>query len=164
MILKHGLAAAFVLAVTAFTTPALSADTAGITVSKAWARATPGGVTIGAAYAEIRNSGAAADKLTAVATPAAGRAEIHSHSMEDGVMRMRKLDALEVAPGGSAAMAPGGNHIMLFDLKAPLNAGDKLPLTLTFEKAGTVEVVAEVLAIGSQGPAAGGAGSGHDTH
>jgi hypothetical protein len=161
MTTKHGLAAAFILAFASLASPAICGDAIGVAVPKAWARASPGGATIGAAYVEIRNSGEAADKLVGVATPAAGRAEIHTHLMDNGVMRMRKLDALELAPGTSVAMGPGGHHLMLFDLKSPLKAGDKLPLTLTFEKAGTIQIVAEVLEIGSQGPAGDVGSAGH---
>ncbi|MGQ0673517.1 MAG: copper chaperone PCu(A)C [Hyphomicrobium sp.] len=132
-------------------TAAHAADAA-ITVENLWARATPGGATVGAAYGVIRNAGADADRLMAIATPLAGRAEIHTHSELDGVMQMRRIEALDIAAGGSAVLAPGGHHLMLFDLKQPLKAGDRVPLTLIFEKAGVVTADAEIMAIGAAGP------------
>ncbi len=123
-----------------------------ITVITPWARATPGGVTIGAAYLEVRSTTKAGDLLVAVSSPRAGRVELHSHITEAGVMKMRKVDGLAVNEDRALLLAPGGHHIMLFDLSAPLKAGDELPLTLTFEKAGAVAVVAQVAAIGAQGP------------
>lgn len=123
-----------------------------ITLEGLWARATAGGATVGAAYGVIRNAGSEADRLTAVATPLAGRAEIHTHSEVDGVMQMRRLETLDIAAGGSAVLAPGGHHLMLFDLKQPLKAGERVPLTLTFEKAGVVSADAEIKPIGAAGP------------
>lgn len=103
-----------------------------------WARSTVPAQTGSAAYLTIRNGGSAADRLLGVSTPAARSAAIHSTSMEGGVMRMRAMPALSITGGGTAAMRPGGVHIMLMGLKAPLRAGEPLPLTLRFERAGLV--------------------------
>jgi copper(I)-binding protein len=73
--------------------------------------------------------------LTGVASPAAARAELHRTSMEEGVMRMRPVASIDLPSGKAVKLAPGGLHIMLFDLKQPLKPGDKVPLTLTIERA-----------------------------
>jgi periplasmic copper chaperone A len=124
----------------------------GIAVTSAWARATPGGATTAAIYATIAAS-AGADRLVGVATPAAARAEIHSHTMEDGVMKMRPVSGLDVPAAGSVVLAPGGFHIMLFDIARPLQAGETVPVTFTFEKAGPIAVQAKVEALGATAPA-----------
>jgi hypothetical protein len=146
------LALALISAATA--SNALSEDVKSVSITKAWARATPGGATVGAAYGEIRNDGAEADTLVSATSPAAGRVEIHTHAHEDGVMKMRRLEKLEIPAKGSVTLAPGGHHIMLFDLAGPLKAGDRLSLTLTFEKAGALSAEAEVAAVGAAGPGA----------
>lgn len=141
-------------------------DTA-IKIIEPWARATPGGVTVGAAYLKIHTSNPNGDRLIAAASPTAGRVEIHSHIVEDGVMKMRKVDGLQVSTNAPAELAPGGDHIMLFDLKQPLKQGDKLPLTLTFKDAGEIVVEAAIAAIGASGPggtADRGSGAGHEHH
>lgn len=133
--------------------PLAFAGEAGISIPKIWARATPGGATVGAAYGEIQNSGSQADLLLSISTPAAGRAEIHTHAHVDGVMSMRKLESLAIPAGSSAKLGPGGDHIMLFDLKAPLKAGDRLELKFVFEKAGEIPVQVEVAPVGAMAPA-----------
>ena len=80
------------------------------------------------------------DRLVAVASPLAGKVELHAHLHEGGVMKMREVEAIDVAPGKPAKLETGGLHIMIMDLKQPLKAGETIPLTLTFEKAGKVEV------------------------
>jgi periplasmic copper chaperone A len=109
-----------------------------------WARPTAGPVKNGAAYLRIVNSGAKADKLLGAATPAAKRAELHTHEHVDGVMRMRQVKSVEVPAKGEVAFKPGGLHVMLFDLEKPLHEGFGFPLTLTFEKAGKVEVTVQI--------------------
>ena len=142
---------------------AYAADGKGVTVSHPWARATPGGSKISAAFMEI--SSQAGDKLVSASSPAAGRVEIHTHIMEGDVMKMRRVDALEVAPGKPLVLKPMGDHIMLMDLKEPLKEGKHLKMTLTFEKAGAVEIEAPIQAAGSMGDTpAGGASSGHAGH
>lgn len=121
-----------------------------VTITNAWARAMPAGATVGAAYLAITTD--ATDRLIAIETPVAGRAELHTHEMADGIIKMRRVDSLEVKPGETSKMAPGGNHLMLFDMKQPLAAGSTVPLTLTFEKAGAVSATANVLPIGATGP------------
>lgn len=124
----------------------------GITVAHPWARATPGGATVGAAFLEIKADDKTTDKLVGVTAEIAGRGEIHTHKQEGDVMKMRKVDALDIAPGKSVVLKPMGDHIMLMDLKAPLKEGDLLKFTLQFEKAGKIEVEATVEPIGAMGP------------
>jgi copper(I)-binding protein len=131
------------------------AQTAGsITIEKPFTRATPGGSHVGAGYMAIVNKGAAADRLIAAASPMAEKIEIHEMAMAGGVMKMHQLpDGLPVDAGKSVMLAPGGYHLMIMGLKAPLVAGTKLPVTLTFEKAGTIEVSLDVQPIGGTKPA-----------
>jgi copper(I)-binding protein len=126
-----------------------------LVISQAWSRATPNGAKIGSGYLTIENKGAAADRLIDGSADVAGKVEVHEMAMKDGVMTMRPLDnGLTIEPGKTVKLAPGGYHLMLFDLKSPLKQGDKIPLTLDFEKAGKVAVSLEVEGIGAQSPAA----------
>lgn len=131
---------------------ATGANHSALKIHEPWARATPGGVTIGAAYVKITTENSDGDRLIEVNSPAAGRSEIHTHVMDGDVMKMRKVDALKVSQDRPLRLSPGGDHIMLFDLKEPLKPGTTIPLTLTFEKAGSKAVQATVLDIGSNGP------------
>ncbi|MEQ8665109.1 MAG: copper chaperone PCu(A)C [Rhodospirillales bacterium] len=131
--------------------------TDGIMIHHPWARASAGHAKTGAAYMEIMVTGDSADRLVAIETGVADRAEIHAHAAVDGVMKMMKLDGADVSPGEPAIFKPGGLHVMLFGLKAPLKEGESFPMTLIFEKAGRVDVIVAVEPIGTTG------GS-HDMH
>lgn len=114
-----------------------------LTVERPWTRATPQGASVAAGYLVIENRGAALDRLISVSVPAdvAGRAEIHEMAVQDGVMRMRPLPrGIEIAPGFTVKLEPGGLHLMFLDLKRPLAKGDRFKGTLKFERAGDVEV------------------------
>lgn len=126
------------------------AQAPGIEVSAPWARPTAGAAKTGAAYLTIENRGAAADRLVAAAAPVADTVEIHTVVKDGDVMRMRPVQAVEIAAGATQKLQPGGFHIMLIGLKAPLKAGERFPLDLTFEKAGrrTVEVAIGTAAAG----------------
>ena len=113
-------------------------------LSNAWVRPTLGAGRTTAAYVTIANMGTAADRLMAAETPGAGSVEIHTSGMEDGVMRMRRLEGLDIPPGKTITMAPGGFHIMLIDMEEPVQVGTNMPLTLIFESAGSITVEAEV--------------------
>lgn len=128
---------------------ALAAD---VNVTQPWARATPAPGGAGAAFMTITNTGDSADTLVKAATPVANVAELHTHTMEGGVMRMTAVPAVEVPASGAATLAPGGLHVMLIGLKAPLTEGSSFPLTLTFAHAGEVTVTVPVLAPGAMGP------------
>lgn len=117
----------------------------GVQIHQAYARATVAGQTSGGAYITVENSGKAADALLSAQSPAAKSMEIHTMSMEGNVMRMREVARIDLPVGQKIAMEPGkGYHLMLMGLKAPLKAGDKIPVTLTFEKAGKIETSLEV--------------------
>ena len=114
-----------------------------LVITQAWSRATPGGAKIAGGYLTIENKGAAPDRLVSGSGDFAGKVEIHEMAMNNGVMTMRPLDkGLAIEPGKTVKLAPGGYHLMLMDLKNPLKQGDKVPLTLEFEKAGKVDAVA----------------------
>ncbi len=102
----------------------------------------------------IVNRGDEADRLLAVTTAAAKAARLHTNLMTDGVMRMRRVEALEIAPGEPAVLRPGGLHVMLMGLKKRLIEGESFPLLLTFEKAGRIEVPVQIEAPNAMEPAA----------
>ena len=131
-----------------------------LSLEKPWSRATPSGAPVGAGYVTLKNAGAAADKLLSATAPdIAGKVEIHEMSMDNGVMKMRAINGLEIPAGKSVELKPGGYHIMFMQLKQPLKAGDTIKGTLTFEKAGAVPVEYKVEAMG-----AGGGDHGHKGH
>jgi len=133
-------------------------------ISQAWSRQTPAGAKVAGGYLTIENKGAAADRLVGGSGGVAGRLEIHEMAMEGGIMKMRPLDkGLAIEPGKTVKLAPGGYHIMLMDLKSPLKQGDKVPLTLQFEKAGKVNVSLDVQGVGAQAPGGDHSG-GHSGH
>ena len=127
-----------------------------LVISQAWSRATPNGAKIGTGYFTIENKGTTADRLIGVSGDISGKIEVHEMSMNNGVMKMRAVDGgLVIDPGKTVKLAPGGYHLMIMDLKNPLKQGDKVPLTLSFEKAGKVAVTLDVQGIGAQGPGGG---------
>jgi len=117
-----------------------------------WARASAGMGRTGAAYLTIHNEGNTADRLVSAATPVAGRVELHTHIHDGGVMRMRAVDAIEAPPGTKVELKPGGLHVMLLDLAAPLRAGEHVTMTFTFETSGDVTVKVPVLGVGAMAP------------
>ena len=124
-----------------------------VTVKDAWVRAPAPGQKVAGAYMELVSRTDLA--LTGVASPAAARAELHSTSVEEGVMRMRPVASIELPSKKAVKLAPGGLHIMLIDLKQPLKTGDKVPLTLTVQRAdlssrSVVTVQAEVRAAAAE--------------
>jgi hypothetical protein len=130
-----------------------------LVITQAWTRATPKGAKIGGGYLTIENKGSTPDRLIGGSTDAAAKLEVHEMAMKGGVMTMRPLDnGLTIDPGKTVKLAPGGYHLMMFDLKNPLKQGETVPVTLKFEKAGEVKVTLSVQGIGAQAP--GGAASG----
>jgi copper(I)-binding protein len=126
-----------------------------LVITQAWSRATPNGAKIAGGYLTIENNGATADRLIGGSGEVAAKIEVHEMAMNNGVMTMRPLDkGLAIEPGKTVKLAPGGYHLMMFDLKEPLKQGDKVPVTLEFEKAGKVNLSFDVQGIGAQGPAA----------
>jgi periplasmic copper chaperone A len=125
-----------------------------LVISQAWSRATPSGAKIAGGYLTIENKGAAPDRLLGGSGDAAGKVEVHEMSMNNGVMTMRHLDeGLAIEPGKTVKLAPGGYHLMIMDLKTPFKQGDKVPVTLEFEKAGKVTLSLDVQGVGAQAPA-----------
>jgi hypothetical protein len=124
-----------------------------LVLDHAWARATPAGAKVGGGYLTIENKGATADKLIGGSSRAAGRVEVHETAMSNGVATMRPVKGgLSIPPGQSVTLAPGGYHLMMTELKGPLKKGDKLVVTLMFEKAGEVKATFDVQGIGATGP------------
>lgn len=97
-----------------------------------------------AGYMSIHNMGGEADRIVSASSPMAERVELHTHLMEGSVMKMRKVDAVDVPAKGHVEFAPGGFHLMLFGLKHHAKEGDKIPVTVVFEKAGPMELELEV--------------------
>jgi copper(I)-binding protein len=136
---------------------AASADSSNIGIENAWSRAAMVGHT-GVVYLTITDTGAA-DRLIAVSTPVAQTAQVHQSFSENGVMKMRPVAALPVAPGKPITLSPGGYHVMLMGLKQPLVEGESFLLALTFEHAPQITVQVQVERAGA-GPGPSG-GSGH---
>jgi copper(I)-binding protein len=119
-----------------------------VQVEGAWVRATVAPQKATGAFMRITSARAA--RVVAVGSPVAEVVEIHEMKMQDGVMRMRAVAGLPLPAGQAVALEPGSYHVMLMGLKAPIKAGDTVPLTLTIEGEGlqrsTVEVKAEARA------------------
>jgi len=116
-----------------------------IVISDPWARTSPSRAKNGAAYIpKLMNHGQAMDRLIAVSSTIAKKTELHLSTVEDGIAKMHHVKGINLAPGKPAVMKPGGYHIMLMGLSAPLKMGDSFSLILTFEKAGKIEVMVPV--------------------
>jgi len=139
-------------------------DVGSIHISQPWSRATPKGAASGAGYMTLTNKGAAPDRVSCVSDDASAQCQIHTMTMENGVMKMRPVEGgLEIKPGESVMLKPGGNHIMFLSLKHPLDQGGTVKATLKFDHAGTIDVEYPVLAIGAPAPDASAGGSMHDS-
>ena len=126
-----------------------------LVITQPWIRATPGGAKVAGGYLRVSNEGTEPDRLIAASAPFAARSEMHEMSMSGGVMKMREVeDGIEIKPGQTVELKPGGYHLMFMALKVGVKAGETIRGTLTFAKAGTVEVTFPVAAIGAQGPTA----------
>ena len=120
-------------------------------IEHAYARPTPPGARTGGVYLTIRNTGEEADQLVSAKSPAAQGVEIHSMQMEGNLMKMRAIRALDIPAGGEVTLGSGGYHVMLVGLSHPLAVGHQVPVTLTFAKAGSIDVLADVEAAQSAG-------------
>ena len=127
------------------------ASAGGLVVTKAWARATPPGASVGAVYVTLENRGPADERLISVASPAAKSAMLHETVEEGGASTMRESHGA-IAPGNTLEMKPGGVHIMLMGLTKPLKEGEIVGVTLGLETAGNIKVEAKVAPIGADGP------------
>src|ERR1700709_168946 len=149
------------LATTLFAGPVCAEDikAGDLVISQAWSRATPGGAKIAGGYLTIENKGTAPDRLIGGSGDIAGKGEVHEMAMNNGVMTMRPLDkGLAIEPGKTVKLAPGGYHLMMFDLKGPFKQGEKVPVTLQFEKAGKVTLSLDAQGVGRHATAGGSGG------
>src|SRR4029079_14293209 len=145
------LALAAALSVLAGTALAGDYSVGTLEISNPWARATPRGSSMGAAYLTITNKGSTPDRLLSGSTKVAARFEVHHMVMENGVAKMRPVEGgVEIKPGERVELKPSAFHIMLVGLNQQLQQGQSLPATLTFEHAGKVEIQFSVQPIGSQ--------------
>jgi len=123
-------------------------------ISGGFSRATLPNAPVGGGYVTITNKGSEADRLVGAASPVAGVTQIHEMKMEGDLMKMNEVpDGVEIPPGATVTLKPGGLHIMFMQLTGPLVEGTSIPLTLTFEKAGSVEVQLSVESPAAKGPA-----------
>jgi len=156
--LRRGLAVAFALAAVQLMIDGAEAadyDVGSIHIAQPWARATPKGASNGAGYMTITNTGATPDRVTCASSDASAQCQIHTMSMEGGVMKMRPVEGgLEIKPGETVALKPASLHVMLLDLKHPLEQGNTVEATLQFEKAGAVKIELPIVAIGATAPGA----------
>lgn len=122
-----------------------------------WTRATPGGAQVAGGYVKITNTGTEPDRLIGGSLPLATSGEVHEMAMANGIMKMRRLEnGLEIKPGQTVELKPGGHHVMFTGLREGLKQGQMLKGTLVFEKAGTVGVEYRVAPIGASSSGAGG--------
>ncbi len=153
------IAIGFFLSAALGTVPSSIAAEQTLTIEAPFARASIGQAKNGAAYLTIKNQGPTADRLIGVRADVSNRVELHTHDHKGGVVRMRAVEGINVPAGGQATLKPGGDHIMFMGLKAPLGKGTDVPITLVFEKAGTITVTIPV-----KGIAARSAGHSHHQH
>jgi hypothetical protein len=155
-IISRGLAAACALALAQLAAAAAQAtdyNVGPIQITAPWARATPKGASSGAAYMTITNTGKTPDKVSCVSSDASAECQIHTMTMDNGVMQMRPVEGgLEIKPGETVTLKPGGFHMMLVNLKHPLEQGNTMKATLKFDTAGTVDVEYPIAAIGAAAP------------
>ena len=127
-----------------------------LTIETPWLRATPNGAKVAGGYVRIVNTGSAPDTLTGAAVPFAKSGEIHSMSMEGGVMKMAPVPGgLTIKPGETVELKPGGYHLMFEGLTGAPKAGDTVSGTLTFKRAGAVPVTFSVAPVGASAPGGG---------
>lgn len=127
-----------------------------LTISGAFTRATLPNAPVGGGFMTIVNNGSEADRLIAAASPVAGEVQLHEMKMDGDVMKMAELEhGIEIPAGETVTLAPGGLHLMFMGLKQAFVEGESIPVTLTFEKAGTVELLLEVGPVGAAAPMAG---------
>jgi copper(I)-binding protein len=128
-------------------------DVGSIHISQPWSRATPKGASAGAAYMTLTNNGKTPDRVNCVSSDASAECQIHSMTMDNGVMQMRPVEGgLEIKPGETVTLKPGSFHMMLLNLKHPLEQGNSMKATLKFDNGGTVDVEYPIVAIGATAP------------
>lgn len=149
-----GLALAISLASISMTTMAAADDTklGDLVIHQPWSRAATMSVGTAVVYLEIDNTGQSADRLTAVSSPIAAMAHLHTTEMQGDMASMKAIDGLAIPAGGKVVLKPQADHVMLMGLKQSLTKGNSFALTLQFEKAGKVQVTVPVEAAGALGP------------
>ena len=126
-----------------------------LTIRQPWTRATPKGAPVAGGYVTITNNGKTADMLTGGAFSGAGMVQIHAMSVTNGVMKMRHLEkGLEIKPGASITLKPGGLHLMFIRLKGGVATGKPIKGSLVFARAGKIDVMFAVAPLGSTRPPA----------
>ena len=134
-----------------------------LTITGPFTRATLPNAPVAGGFLTLTNKGAEDDRLVSVTSPIARESQIHEMGMENDVMKMRQLvDGLLIPAGETVTLAPGGYHLMFMGLNAPIAEGDSVPVTLTFEKAGTITI--DLIAAGSAADAPAEDHSGHMGH
>lgn len=152
MIIRH---LALTVAVALLALPAFAHDyrLGTLEIGRPWTRATPATAQAGGGFLTITNKGTTADRLVSARSTASDRVEVHEMRMDGNVMRMRELEkGLEIPAGATVMLKPGGYHIMFMGLKAPFAKDAKVPVTLVFEKAGSLDIVLDVEALGAAAP------------
>ena len=135
------------------TLQAQNATVGSVQIENAYTRSTVPGQMAAGGFMKIENKGSGADQLISASSPVAGEVQLHEMAMDGNVMKMRQVKDIAVPAGGSVELKPGGLHLMFMNIKAPLAAGETVPLKLRFAKAGEVEVKLPVNAMGAQGGA-----------
>jgi periplasmic copper chaperone A len=150
---KSGLLVASLVALLAGFANANDYKAGTLEIDNPWSRATPKGASVAAGYMTIKNTGTTPDRLVSASTPVAGKVEIHQMTMDNGVMKMRPVaGGLEIAPGATVELKPESIHLMIMNVKQPIEKGKPFAATLTFEKAGTVDVEFAVEGTGAMSP------------
>ena len=132
--------AALLLGLAACGAPASAPASGQLAVEEAWAAPTPGGAEVSAGYLTIVNGAAVDDRLLTVSSPRAARVEVHEMTMVGSVMLRRPVDVLAIPAGASVTLAPGGRHLMFYGVAQPFSNGESIPVRLTFDHAGEIDV------------------------
>lgn len=128
-----------------------------LSIQHPWSRETAAGQAVGGGFLTITNAGGRDDLLVSGSSPVAAEVQLHTMSMDGGIMRMRQMtDGIAIPAKGAVELRPGGFHIMFMGLKRQLKQGEHFPVTLRFQRAGRVTVQFTVQPIGSTGPMEGG--------
>lgn len=121
-----------------------------ITIRTPWSKAVPNASTVAAAFFTIENKSQEADQLIAASTPVAATTELHAHTKHNGMMKMRKVEAINIEANETTMLKPGGYHVMLFDLNEVPHIGETFPVTLTFKQAGSMTINVPVKAANTE--------------
>ena len=128
-----------------------------LAIQHPWSRETAAGQAVGGGYMKIANSGTAEDRLLSAVTPVAAEVQLHTMTMDGGVMRMRQVQGgIAIPAKGTLELKPGSYHVMFMGLKLPLKQGERFPVTLIFQRAGKITVQFAVQPVTSTGPIEGG--------